>query len=137
MEGGGADAALRLGDLESPARKNLLRAGLADDSFEVRKALRETDGQGLWPIFGPKLSTAASAARDWVRGERPAPSEDLGYYGVLSFWAARRVAAQSIETGTEDLPVKQRIGQLRTHLHDREINVLLYVSGRLARPSPW
>ena len=137
IENAGEGAVFHLEGMESPARVRLLRAGLADDSFELRKALRETDGQGLWPLFGPKLSTAASAARDYVRGERPVPSEDLGYYGVLSFWAARRVAAQTIDAGTEDLPVKQRIGQLRTHLHDREINVLLYVSGRLARPSPW
>lgn len=134
IESGGADASARLGDIESPVRMKLLRAGLADDDSDLRAALRETDGQGLWPIFGPKLSHATSA-REWVKGGRPVRWEDLGYYGVLSFWAARRAAAQSIDTGAEDRTIVQRIGQLRTHLHDRKIDVLLYVSGRLARGS--
>lgn len=134
IENAGTQPSFHLEGIETPARRDLLKAGLADDPAGLLSALQKTDGQGLWPIFGPKLRLATEPLREWSRGGGPAGCEDCGFYGLLAFWADRRAAAQAIDAFPVDRILGGRIGQLRAVLADRDVNVLLYVSGRLVSP---
>ena len=89
IENAGIQPSFHLEGIDTPVRRDLLKAGLADDPAGLLSALQKTDGQGLWPIFGPKLRLAAEPLREWSRGGGPAGCEDCGFYGLLAFWARR------------------------------------------------
>lgn len=119
---------------EPYARRAILEAGFGDQGPELIAALGSLEDQGLWPMLAGRLTKARPHAAEWARGGDPTLCTRCGFYGALAFWSSRRLAAQALGLKAEEDRIQQRIGRLWGHVDKwNGLNVLLYVSGRLAQ----